>query len=295
MRRTAYWKKALKRSDPEERTWRFFDLVDEMLGTVNLDGHLVELNAAWKHHLGYGSDELRAKPLIALVHPDDRKLTELELAALFEGRRSTALENRFLAKDGSWHWLRWSSTLVRDESLIYTRATDITELKRIEGECEDLQVEVKVLSSSDPLTGLLNRRTLDEQLPREMARARRASAPLCLAILDLDYFKAYNDAHGHRAGDVMLRDCAVAWDAELRGEDIIVRYGGEEFVVLLPNCPLEQAARTIERLRAVTVDGQTCSAGLACWNFSESIEDLLERADKALYAAKDSGRDRLVF
>jgi diguanylate cyclase len=178
--------------------------------------------------------------------------------------------------------------------LIYARATDVTELKRIEAEREDLLVEVKVLASSDALTGLPNRRTLDERLPREMARARRTAAPLCLAIVDIDYFKAYNDAHGHLAGDGMLRDCAEAWDSELRGEDTIVRYGGEEFLVLLPNCGLEQAAGTVERLRAATVDGQTCSAGLACWDFNESIDDLLDRADKALYIAKESGRDRLV-
>jgi diguanylate cyclase (GGDEF)-like protein/PAS domain S-box-containing protein len=284
-----------RRTRADLRARRFFELSQDMLCTANTDGYLVELNSAWEHSLGYSDDELRARPFFDLVHPDDRKITELEAAALFEGRETAGFENRYLAKDGSWHWLRWSSTLAPDEALIYARATDVTELKRIESEREDLLAEVKVLASSDALTGLPNRRTLDEQLPREMARARRAFAPLCLAIIDIDYFKAYNDAHGHPAGDIMLRDCAVAWDEELRGEDTIVRYGGEEFLVLLPDCPLEQAAATVERLRAVTVDGQTCSAGLACWDFSESVEDLLDRADTALYAAKDSGRDRLVF
>ncbi|HXS46244.1 MAG TPA: sensor domain-containing diguanylate cyclase, partial [Solirubrobacterales bacterium] len=267
----------------------------DMLCTANMDGYFVELNSAWERSLGYSDEELRAKPFIDLVHPDDRKVTELEAAVLFEGRETAAFENRYLAKDGSWHWLRWSSALAPDESLIYARATDVTELKRIESEREALLGKVKVLASSDALTGLPNRRTLDEQLPREMARARRALTPLCLAIIDIDYFKAYNDAHGHLAGDVMLRDCALAWDDELRGEDTLVRYGGEEFLVFLPDSPLEQAARVVERLRAATPDGQTCSAGLACWDFTESVDDLLERADKALYAAKDSGRDRLVF
>lgn len=284
-----------RRARADLRARRFFDLSHDMLCTANMDGYLVELNSAWERSLGYSDDELRAKPFFDLVHPDDRKLTEVEAAFLFEGKERTGFENRCLAKDGGWHWLRWSSTLAPDESLIYGRATDVTELKRIEAEREKLLTEVKVLASSDALTGLPNRRTLDEQLPREMARARRAAAPLCLAIIDIDHFKAYNDAHGHPAGDIMLRDCAVAWDAELRGEDTIVRYGGEEFLVLLPDCPLERAAVTVERLRAVTVDGQTCSAGLACWDFGESVEDLLDRADTALYAAKDSGRDRLVF
>ena len=95
-----------------------------------------------------------------------------------------------------------------------------------------------MLARSDALTGLPNRRGLDEQLPREMARARRTDSDLCLAIVDIDHFKAYNDANGHLAGDAVLRECAVAWDAVLRGEDTIVRFGGEEFLVVLPDCPL---------------------------------------------------------
>lgn len=284
-----------RRTRADLRARSFFDLSHDMLCTANMAGYFVELNSAWRHSLGYSDAELRAKPFVDLVHPDDRKRTEAEAAGLFEGTETVGFENRYLAKDGSWHWLRWSSTLSADESLIYARATDVTELKRVESEREDLLVEVKVLAGSDALTGLPNRRTLDEQLPREMARARRASAPLCLAIIDLDYFKAYNDAHGHLAGDGMLRDCAEAWDSELRGEDTIVRYGGEEFLVLLPGASLDQAAETIERLRAVTPDGQTCSAGLACWDLVESAEDLLERADVALYAAKEAGRDRLAL
>jgi len=284
-----------RRTRADLRARSFFDLSHDMLCTANTDGYFVELNSAWERSLGYSDAELRAKPFIDLVHPDDRKRTEVETAGLLDGTETVGFENRYLAKDGSWHWLRWSSTLSADESLVYARATDVTELKRIESEREDLLVEVKVLASSDALTGLPNRRTLDEQLPSEMARARRSSAPLCLAIIDIDHFKAYNDAHGHLAGDGMLRDCAEAWDSELRGEDTIVRYGGEEFLVLLPGASLDQAAGTVERLRAVTPDGQTCSAGLACWDFIESAEDLLERADVALYAAKDAGRDRLAF
>lgn len=284
-----------QRARADLRARRFWDLSEDMLCTADMDGYFVELNSAWERSLGYGDDELRAKPFFDLVHPDDRKITELEAAALFQGRETPGFENRCLAKDGSWHWLRWSSRLAPDESLIYARATDVTGLKRIESERESLLIEVKVLASRDALTGLPNRRTLDEQLPREMARARRAGAPLCLAIVDIDHFKAYNDSHGHLAGDAMLRSCAVGWDSELRGEDTILRFGGEEFLVLLPDTPLEQAAEIVERLRAATPEELTCSAGLGCWNFEESVDDLLERVDRALYAAKGSGRDRLVF
>lgn len=284
-----------RRERADMRARQFFDLSRDLLCTAGMNGRFVELNGAWTQRLGYSHEELRAKPFIEFVHPDDRAHTEAEAAGLFDGKETVGFENRYLAKDGSWHWLRWSSTLAPDESLIYARATDVTELKRIESEREDLLEEVEALAHSDALTGLPNRRALEEQLPREMARARRNSLPLCLAILDLDHFKAYNDAHGHLAGDVALRDCAVAWDSELRGEDAIARYGGEEFVVLLPDCKLERAAEILERLRAVTPDGQTFSAGLACWDFVEESEDLLGRADEAVYEAKREGRNRVVY
>lgn len=178
--------------------------------------------------------------------------------------------------------------------MVYTRSTDVTELRLIAGEREELLEKVESLARSDALTGLPNRRALDEQLPREMGRARRVESPLCLAIVDIDRFKAHSDTHGHLAGDVARRGCAVAWDSVLRGEDSIVRFGGEEFLVVLPDCPIEQAAEIVERLRAATPGGQTCSAGLACWDFTESVDSLLRRADAALYEAKDGGRDRLV-
>ncbi|HYJ23356.1 MAG TPA: diguanylate cyclase [Solirubrobacterales bacterium] len=283
-----------RRTKADLRARRFFDLSHDMLCTADMKGYFVELNAAWEDCLGYSGEELRATPFIELVHPEDRKRTEAESASLFEAGAIVGFENRYLAKDGSWHWLRWSSTLAADESLIYARATDVTALKRVESERENLLTEVAVLARSDALTGLPNRRGLDEQLPREMARARRTESDLCLAIVDIDHFKAYNDANGHLAGDAVLRECAIAWDAALRGEDTIVRFGGEEFLVVLPDCPLAQATETIERLRAATPAGLTCSAGLACWDYAETTDDLVDRADSALYRAKAAGRDQIV-
>ena len=213
---------------------------------------------------------------------------------VFAGGVSDGLETRVKAKDGSWHWLRTSSVFEPEEELVYARSTDVTERKRFAQEREDLIAEVQSLARSDALTGLPNRRVIDEVLPREMARALRADTPLCLAIIDIDHFKAYNDTHGHLAGDAVLRDCAVAWGSKLRGEDTILRYGGEEFLVVLPNCAAEDAIVIVERLRAATPAQQTCSAGLAMWRPGESVDDLVGRADKALYEAKESGRDRLI-
>ena len=240
------------REKANSRASRLFDLSNDMLCAVNGKGYLVELNAAWEHCLGYGEDELRADPVFNLVHPDDREPTKAALAGLFAGRATIDFENRLLAKDGSWHWLRWRGVLDAGGSLIYARASDQTDLKRVEYEREDLLIEVEILARSDPLTGLPNRRALDEQLPREMARARRSGGSLCVAVIDIDQFKVFNDRQGHIAGDGMLRECAVAWDSKLRGEDSVIRYGGERFLVVLPDCSLEDGAEIVERLRKAT-------------------------------------------
>jgi len=286
---------AARRARADERARRFFDLSRDMLCTATPDGYFLELNDAWTANLGYSLDELRLVPFIERVHPDDRERTETEAAALFAGSGTTmSFENRYRAKDGSWHWLRWSSQVSPDESLIYARAANVTELKRFEAEREELLGKVQDMARHDSLTGLPNRHALEEQLPQEMARARRAGSPLCVALIDIDHFKDYNDTQGHLAGDEVLRACAAAWDESLRGEDTLVRFGGEEFLVLLPRTDPAQAAEIVERLRARTPMEQTCSAGLACWGFTETIDELLGRADQALYLAKAGGRDQLA-
>ncbi len=147
-------------------------------------------------------------------------------------------------------------------------------------------------ANRDALTGLPNRRMWEEQLPREIARAQAEDRPLCVALMDLDHFKAYNDEHGHPAGDRLLVDAAAAWRARLRRSDMLVRYGGEEFAALLPGCETDQALELLERLRAATPKACTCSVGLVRWDGRESREALVERADRALYMAKRNGRDR---
>ncbi len=150
------------------------------------------------------------------------------------------------------------------------------------------------MAHTDDLTGLVNRRAWDRALEREVARARREQEPLAVAMLDLDRFKSYNDRHGHQAGDRVLREAASAWRAVLRESDLLARYGGEEFTVALPGCDLDRAEDLVDRLREATPAGQSCSAGLACWDGAESADQLLGRADSALYDAKQAGRNRTV-
>ncbi|NHC14354.1 putative bifunctional diguanylate cyclase/phosphodiesterase [Motilibacter deserti] len=144
----------------------------------------------------------------------------------------------------------------------------------------------------DALTGLLNRRGFDRLLGEAMADAERASAPLMLALLDLDYFKSVNDTDGHAHGDHLLRSTAQAWRPMLRPGQVLARFGGDEFAILLPGCPPERAASVVEALREAVPAGRTCSAGLAEWEPGDSASMLINRADVALYAAKRSGRNR---
>jgi diguanylate cyclase (GGDEF)-like protein len=148
------------------------------------------------------------------------------------------------------------------------------------------------LASTDPLTGLANRRVWDERMNLEMRRARGHQEPLAVAILDIDHFKAYNDSRGHPAGDRLLRTLSASLTARLRDTDTVARLGGEEFGVLLPRCGSETAQELLYRLRNAIPDGQTCSAGYAIWDHAETAEQLLKRADEALYQAKRDGRDR---
>jgi diguanylate cyclase (GGDEF)-like protein len=143
---------------------------------------------------------------------------------------------------------------------------------------------------TDELTALPNRRAWDEAVERELSRAQRTGLPLCLALLDLDHFKAYNDTFGHQAGDTHLRRTAAAWRRELRTVDVLARYGGEEFGILLPDTPLSEASDAIDRVRAATPHEQTASAGVVQWDGHESADALLARADAALYRAKRAGR-----
>ena len=158
----------------------------------------------------------------------------------------------------------------------------------------DLLARLEAIARTDDLTGLANRRAWDELLPTELARARRDDGALCVAMLDLDRFKAYNDEYGHQTGDRLLKAAAGAWRGALRATDVLARYGGEEFAVVLPRCDLENALVLLARLRKATPEDQTVSAGLAAWDGEEAPDALVARADAALYEAKNAGRNQVI-
>jgi len=161
-------------------------------------------------------------------------------------------------------------------------------------EVESQSGRLQELTQVDALTGLPNRRAWSMELPRAIERARRDGLPLSVAMLDLDHFKRFNDEYGHPAGDRMLKSAAAAWRAQARSVDQLARYGGEEFILLLPNADTDPASVVLHRLRQATPLGQTFSAGVASWNYTETSDDLVARADRALYRAKADGRNRVA-
>lgn len=147
---------------------------------------------------------------------------------------------------------------------------------------------------SDLLTGVADRRVWERALSTQLAEARQSEIPASIAILNVDHLRAYNDRFGHQAGDRLLKFFTARWQSELRNGDLLARIGGDEFAVLLPRCHLEAGGAVIRRLCSVPAS-TTASAGVACWNGHESMEELFARADRALYQAKQAGRSRIML
>jgi diguanylate cyclase len=171
-------------------------------------------------------------------------------------------------------------------------------------ELKAAHARIEELAQVDELTGLLNRRYIMKTLNEEMARAQRFGAACSVAIIDLDFFKRINDQFGHPVGDEVLRTFAITLFANLRTVDKLGRYGGEEFLMILPDTGKDQAVRTLDRLRSIAsevdwaaisrVMNVTMSAGISEVRQEDSAADILARADAALYNAKDAGRNRVI-
>jgi diguanylate cyclase (GGDEF)-like protein len=186
---------------------------------------------------------------------------------------------------------------------LLARVASALHVKQLQDQLRDRNALLDQLSRTDALTALYNRRHLDEELDRRHGEARRHHDPLGALLLDIDHFKQVNDVHGHPVGDDVLREVARRIQNELRSEDIAGRWGGEEFLIILPRTDLDGVLRLAERIRltvsatpvivgdqriAVTISGG-CAVGPG-----ESPADLLRRADKRLYQAKDAGRNQIV-
>ncbi len=171
-------------------------------------------------------------------------------------------------------------------------------------EIDELQEQLREQANRDPLTGLYNRRYLDSTLERELARCKRGGTPLALILIDIDHFKQVNDTYGHQAGDEVLLRLAAMLASMARAGDVACRYGGEEFLLLMPTMPLASARERAEALRAAFADMEvsfgafklrtTVSVGIAAYpGHGISADELIRNADTALYRAKNLGRNRV--
>ncbi len=201
----------------------------------------------------------------------------------------------------------WIASQVRSDPLLYGYVTFATAMVLTTvGVILSRSVDsLEALSDTDDLTRLANRRHFDTALIREMARARRDGTPLSLMVLDVDYFKRVNDRHGHAVGDAALQRVARVLRGASRTMDLAARHGGDEFALLLPNTSLEQARSIAQRFSLMLRNAPpyaagappiTCSIGIASAEARDDAEgvSLRARADRALYSAKEGGRDRTV-
>jgi diguanylate cyclase (GGDEF)-like protein/PAS domain S-box-containing protein len=290
------------RDEREARTRQILDRSHEAYVAMDDQGRVTAWNATAETMFGWSREEALGRTVAELIIPDDlRPRHTAGIEQFLETGKGRVVGPRTeltgLHRDGSEIPVELSVTAVDEDghgTSFHGFLRDITERKLLEVQQAELLARAEETARVDALTALPNRRAWDEELERELARAKRTQQRLCIALLDLDHFKVFNDTNGHQAGDRLLRRAGSAWRLAVRASDFVARYGGEEFAVLLPDCPLDEALDVIERLREVTPEDQTVSAGLAEWNRYESAEALIDRADFALYQAKRGGRNRAM-
>jgi diguanylate cyclase (GGDEF)-like protein len=228
------------------------------------------------------------------------KAQEMIAIAMREGSHFFEWENRRL--NGELFMGDVLLTRMQTGEAVYLQATlrDITARVRANAERELLLKRLDEVATHDQLTGAWNRRQFDELLVRELARARRYNQPLSLIMFDIDHFKNVNDTYGHLAGDDVLAALSVYVSANIRDTDTFARWGGEEFILIVPGVDVGGAARQAEKLRALIEHGDfgavgwiTCSFGVTQFRADDTPDDLTRRVDTAMYAAKRGGRNRV--
>jgi diguanylate cyclase (GGDEF)-like protein/PAS domain S-box-containing protein len=276
----------------EQRFRTLFELAP--LGTflVSPESVVLDANPAAVALLGRPREAIVGRPSAEFIHPDDLEESLRRRAALLAGEVGAyRMEKRYIRGDGSVFWAQLDATLLRDRgdgpATVLGQIQDITVRREHEAELERLAVE-------DPLTGLLNRRGLLDELARTVARLRRYGGRGALLLLDLDRFKAVNDRLGHAAGDAVLVEVARLLRTRLRGSDAAGRLGGDEFAVVLPSARPQDAEEVADALSARIAAAQlglaerpiAASVGIAVLDPTSAAADVLVAADAAMYRAK---------
>lgn len=271
----------------------FLNVNMEMLCVFDGEGSFYKTNIKFEEVLGFEASELIGRNFLEFVHKEDRDKTLEMLRDITDKNKVYDIVNRFNCKDGSYKYLEWHVQLGTGQ-YSYASARDIT-LKMLETE------NLKTIAIKDQLTNLYNRHYLDMILKDEMRKADSFKEHLTLAILDLDHFKVVNDTWGHPIGDEQLKNTAAVAGKCLRASDLLIRFGGEEFVVLMPKTSIEEAKISLNRVRTAIENNihpitgkQTVSIGAAEKLENESFDEWYRRADEALYHAKDEGRNRVT-
>lgn len=298
-----------------ERRFRLIsDHMPALIWVTDATGVRGFCNRAWTDFVRVDAESAAATDWREFIHPDDRPAYLELLERLAVAPEPAETEYRLRRHDGEYRWFLEKILPRVDSGNIFlglvASATDISSIKQAEELLSrtnrDLEQEVarrteqlEQLMLTDVLTGTGNRRMLMRHLVDETTRGTRYQRSLSAIFLDLDHFKRVNDAHGHATGDAVLVETAERLKSCLRECDLLSRFGGEEFVVLLPETGLADALRIAERMRngvaamrlTQVPEGVTISAGVAEWLPDESGEDLLRRSDHALYRAKQDGRN----
>jgi len=289
--------------DITERKWieEQYRLLFERTGTgmavLEPDGTLSLINQTFAQLAEADESEIIGRSFLEGVAERDRaRLQEYHLQRMRGGDVPDTYECQFISLRGRQGWAILNLTFLPDTGQTLVSVIDITERKRLEA-------ELRYQSNHDPLTKLYNRRALRSQLAEELHRADRYKHALSVFMLDIDYFKPINDTLGHQVGDKILSDLGGMLQSSVRITDYASRYGGEEFVVLLPETSLTKATELAERLRIEIAEHTiaighnkehkiTVSIGVSTYpEHGTSGEDLLNAADSAMYTAKASGRN----
>lgn len=205
----------------------------------------------------------------------------------------------YLIKDPEMRYLKLLPSAIEKVTRIFLlereHQKDSEQIRILNTELSRMYDEARALSLQDPLTGLANRRMLDIDLKKGIARVKRSGGYLSVLMIDIDYFKKYNDTHGHPAGDRLLAAIAKLLSGTVRETDLVARYGGEEFFVLLHDTDFDGAHNTSERILKLVPQklGITVSIGVVSYKQEEKMEELINRVDAALYQAKQKGKNRV--
>ena len=303
-------------SGTDDRAYRFIvENATDLIVLGDAARRRVFVSPSAKDMLGHDPQEMLGKHAYELVHPDDLVRVSATFGKI--GRDFPAADLRFRMRraDGSYIWVDARYRHLPEDNGVLAILRDITAQKQAEDSLAEAHAELRhahealrELADRDGLTGLANRRRFDEVLVREFRRARREEQPLGLVLMDVDNFKAYNDHYGHLAGDDCLRRVGAAIQGAVRRPgDHVARFGGEEIVALLPATDLAGTVIMAERMReavlALEIRHHQGSAGVASVSAGATALlpltaeigplDLVEAADRALYRAKESGRNRV--